>query len=207
MSALPATVQLRKSPVTLGAMGASCLVSATIAPALLWVSDFASTGRLTTVLMYLLAAALGGFLGALSVWDTLTRRIPNQLLLVLGSLVAPIVLTWTFSTEGWATLGLSALIAAAWFVVTLSYTVFKPEAFGGGDLKTMPIIMLPLGLFALWVPVLWAVCSLLFSSVHALNLRTRGVRAVPFAPSMNVALPVSLGVFALIQGSFAAIPG
>lgn len=206
MSTAPATFQLRKSPVTIGALAASCTVSAVLAPVLVWAGNLAPTDPFPEFLTYLLVTIVGGFLGALSVWDSLTRRIPNRSLVALSVVLTPLVIALTVATGDWGKLAISASIALGWFVITLGYTMYKPDALGGGDLKTMPLVMLPLGLLALWIPALWAVASLIFASAHSFKRRTKGNRTVPFAPSMNVALPVALGVYALTQGSTGIMP-
>lgn len=207
MTTAPVTFQLRRSPITIGVLATSCIVSAALAPALVWVGDLAPANPFPAVLTYLLVTLVGGFLGALAVWDSMTRRIPNRSLIGLAVALVPVVIALTVATGGWGTLAFSASIALVWFVITLGYAMYKPEALGGGDLKVMPLIMLPLGLLAFWVPIVWAVASIVIASAHSLKRRVQGDGTVPFAPSMNVALPVALGAYALVQGSAGIIPG
>ncbi|MGP4994566.1 prepilin peptidase [Glutamicibacter ardleyensis] len=195
------TIRIKLNPTMLFSLAFSCITSALVSPALVVFGNIVPSSSHGASLTYVLLAVVGGFLGVLTVWDTVTRRIPNNMIIGFSLILVPLVIALVASTGAWGTLGLSTLISSAWFALSLAYAVIQPKSLGGGDLKVMPLIMLPLGLISLWLPVVWAIVSVVFASIHSLAQRAKGDGSVPFAPSMNVALPTAIGIFALFQGA------
>ena len=167
------------------------LGDANVSPVIIYLGLPNSDASLTSTFAYAVVALLGALLGLLNVVDSVTRRIPNQVLLAFTVVLVPLVLAQTLVSSEWGKLGLAIAVSAGWFVAMLIFTVAKPDSFGGGDLKAIPLVMLPLGLFAYWVPLLWVVLSLVFATFHStrkrfLHRRESAVRSFyEYCPSYN----------------------
>ncbi|MGP5262795.1 MULTISPECIES: prepilin peptidase [Glutamicibacter] len=205
MTTEPQVFGISKEPAVLFALVLSTAVSSLVSPVIIYLGLPNSDASLTSTFAYAVVALLGALLGLLNVVDSVTRRIPNQVLLAFTVVLVPLVLAQTLVSSEWGKLGLAIAVSAGWFVAMLIFTVAKPDSFGGGDLKAIPLVMLPLGLFAYWVPLLWVVLSLVFATFHSTRKRSSTGGKVPFAPSMNIALPITLGIYSLIT-TMATLP-
>ncbi|MGP5014504.1 prepilin peptidase [Glutamicibacter ardleyensis] len=196
---------LTKEPAFIGLVTLSTAVSALVSPCLLYFGQVFAEVTPSAILTYVVVALLGAMLGMLNVVDRATRTIPNRILIPFALAIVPLVVAQTVITGDWLKLGLACAVTAGWFALTLGYTLLKPSSFGGGDLKVMPLAMLPLGLFAYWVPLVWVILSLILASARSILHRATGDGKVPFAPSMDIALPVTLGLF-IMTSSMSFLP-
>lgn len=145
-------------------------------------------------------AAFLAVLVALSVIDLRTRRLPSAI--VLPTLWAGLVLNagHVFTTPEDAILGAVAGYGSLW-LLGAAYSVRRPAAFGGGDLKLCAMIgawfgvqAVPATLLVAFVAGTCAVLPLLMAR------RCRLTQAVPFGPALSLG-----GAVVLLAGSSFAL--
>ena len=164
-----------RSALMLGAVVLTALIAATLAP--------------TELALTCAAAAL--FLPALTWIDLDAHRLPDALTrpALIATGVASIITA--LITEAYPSLIRATLGAALVALLMLSLGLAIPGGPGLGDVKTAPILGLPLAWHSWTMLLTWIAIAFLVNAATALGLqaatRTRGSTHLPFGPAMTFA--------------------
>ena len=107
MTTEPQVFGISKEPAVLFALVLSTAVSSLVSPVIIYLGLPNSDASLTSTFAYAVVALLGALLGLLNVVDSVTRRIPNQVLLAFTVVLVPLVLAQTLVSSEWGKLRIS----------------------------------------------------------------------------------------------------